>query len=149
MNIPFKTNKRIRNYTKTNWKKGGLSLENDLAFHVIYKRYIFADKCEHCNAKFKNSTQRHMDHEHSTGKFRNVLCSRCNHKRFDVSLRKDSQTGHRHIIKKACKFSKQGFYYVFKINEDGRRITLKSSIHLDKLVAYRDKWYAENPDYFC
>lgn len=36
------------------------------------------DHCEICRVKFKNSKNRHIDHDHETGCVRGVLCSNCN-----------------------------------------------------------------------
>ena len=35
-------------------------------------------KCAICGSGFKNSRDAHIDHNHSTGKIRQVLCGRCN-----------------------------------------------------------------------
>ena len=69
--------------TKKSWKKMGLNMEN---FESIYKRYCQTTNCDNCGVlltkhRENNNTFKVMDHEHSTGEFRNVLCHLCNVRR--------------------------------------------------------------------
>ena len=41
-------------------------------------RYLPAVKCEVCKNKFKNISDKNMDHDHITGEIRFVLCRSCN-----------------------------------------------------------------------
>ena len=61
--------------TITNWKKRGV-IHDD--FNNLYELYINTTECNACNATFKNSKDRHLDHSHETGEYRNVLCHSCN-----------------------------------------------------------------------
>ena len=62
------------------WKHHGLIDED---YESLYNKYMNTDYCERCNCKLtgnkpQTSTSRCMDHDHITGKFRNVLCLCCN-----------------------------------------------------------------------
>ena len=96
-------------------------------------------KCEICDKDFPNTLDRCMEHCHETGEFRNIVCRRCNAKKFDRKIH--SNSGYKHIYKQTRKGCKQGYIYTFSITEDsGKRKTIKTSIDLDKLIHFRDKW---------
>ena len=63
-----------------NWKRYGV-IHDD--FNELYEKYINTEFCELCNVKLtvdrqNTKTTRCLDHDHSTGLFRNVLCWQCN-----------------------------------------------------------------------
>ena len=64
-----------KNNTIKNWKLRGL-IYND--YDDLYEVYIKTMQCQHCNKEFKNSRDRCMDHDHSTGLFRKIVCRLCN-----------------------------------------------------------------------
>jgi len=71
---PQEYNKRSK---LKNWRKWGV--KGDLSF--IYDcAYITATHCWVCKTAFKNTKDRCMDHCHSSGEFRNVLCRSCNNR---------------------------------------------------------------------
>jgi len=64
--------------SKRDWKKRGLDMDT---FYYVYPIYLNATHCERCGVKFNaksKQTIKCMDHCHSTGMFRNVICGRCN-----------------------------------------------------------------------
>ena len=61
-----------------NWKAKGVICEN---YAEMYERYINTNNCEYCDLAFKNSRDRHLDHNHSIqdkNNVRGILCRSCN-----------------------------------------------------------------------
>ncbi len=57
------------------WKRCGLIHDN---YNEIYDLYLNTNKCNVCNYVFDKSNCRCMDHCHTTGLFRQILCNKCN-----------------------------------------------------------------------
>lgn len=70
---------RIR--TIGNWRH--INVKGDL--DEIYKLWLDAEYCESCLIKLgtgnKSSDRKMMDHQHSSGHFRNIVCNSCNNYR--------------------------------------------------------------------
>ena len=47
-------------------------------FDSLYEIYIHTHNCEYCENPFKNTQDRHLDHNHETGEIRAILCRSCN-----------------------------------------------------------------------
>jgi hypothetical protein len=63
-------------YTIGSWKKRGMICDD---YESVYQRYLASTNCECCGKEYnQNQMDKHMDHCHKTGKFRNVLCRNCN-----------------------------------------------------------------------
>jgi len=65
------------------WKRRGL-LSDD--YDALYEKIYKTTNCEECGilltkGRKTTSTTKCMDHDHTTGLFRNVLCHSCNTKR--------------------------------------------------------------------
>jgi len=61
--------------TLNNWKHCGVI--GDLS-KIYDERYIPSTNCEICNKEYSSTRDRHLDHCHETGLFRQVLCQNCN-----------------------------------------------------------------------
>ena len=119
------------------WTKGGLVLREGESYKGIYAFVMSIDNCAQCSVKFNtdvHNEKRCMDHCHSTGYFRQVLCQKCN-KQFDRVIK--SKTGHRwispHVQRKNDRKNNMPyvtFYYARK------GFKQKGSTSLTKLIAY-------------
>ena len=72
------TGKKLKRINK--WKLRGLICDD---YDALYQKFINTTNCEVCNVlltvdKYTTLTTRCMDHDHTTGLFRNVLCNKCN-----------------------------------------------------------------------
>ena len=60
-----------------------------------------------------------------------------------------SNTGYKFIYKHKNLTCKQGFYFLFRVNENGKTKSIKYSIDLKWLVEFRNKWIKTNrPDLY-
>jgi len=57
------------------WKRRGLVHED---YDALYETYLQTNECNVCKKVFKTSFERCMDHDHTTGLFRQILCRNCN-----------------------------------------------------------------------
>ena len=146
MDLPFELYKNHKSITKARWKKSGL-ICTDEEYNVIYKRYIYSTNCELCGNEYKSRRDRHMDHSHQTGEFRNICCRTCNYKKRDVKIQSNNTSGFKYINIRNDPRYKQGFNWVFKVHIDGKRKQIKTSIDLEKVIKFRDEWFKANPDY--
>tara|TARA_R110000851_G_C12908074_1_gene548935 strand:+ start:296 stop:820 length:525 start_codon:yes stop_codon:yes gene_type:complete len=69
-----------KSYRISKWRRSGVIHHN---FDELYEKFIQTEKCELCNVQLtvdKKTTQttRVLDHCHSSGLFRNVVCHSCN-----------------------------------------------------------------------
>ena len=137
--LPFPLSKRHRWNTKTNWKSRGLVFENDLAFSIVYKRYIYARQCELCQKVFTKSKDRQMDHDHDTSKFRNIVCNKCNHLKADNKLHSNNKSGYRGIS-----WRKGNNRWEFQAYVNGKKKHIKYMKDLDELITFVDQWKIDN-----
>ena len=66
-----------------NWKRRGLIETDYYTYDSLYEIYLTHTNCELCNVeltvdKKRTKTTKCMDHDHSTGIFRFILCQCCN-----------------------------------------------------------------------
>ena len=67
----------------SNWKRMGIKTDN---YDMLYNNYLSETHCDFCRVKFGKKgdgtgSYKCCDHDHTTGLFRNFLCSKCNLRR--------------------------------------------------------------------
>ena len=143
MSLPFELYEYHKPTMRWLWKKDGLKVTEE-EFQSIYYMYIYTSHCELCNKEFKSVYDRHMEHNHETGEFRNIVCNSCNLMKYDVKIRKNNTSGYPGICKHKKKKSKQGFTWIFQANINGKQKKIKSSVNYDWLVEFAIKWKIDN-----
>ena len=77
-----KTEKCIKLKKIVKWKIRGVKSDD---FSSLYDYYLNCKNCEECNVELVSgnlgANKRCLDHNHTTGLFRNVLCNTCNLRR--------------------------------------------------------------------
>ena len=90
--MPYKNPEYLKEYLKTesgkksqrilNWKNKGIKSDD---YNSLYEYYLNCKNCELCNIELIEgkgfADKKHLDHDHSSGLVRNVLCGSCNIKR--------------------------------------------------------------------
>ena len=145
MELPFELDKRHKSHTKSGWKTRGLITDE---FEEIYKQYIYSTNCDLCGTEYKSRRDRCMEHSHDTGEFRNICCQICNARKSDVKIRSDNTSGHKYISKEKDPRYKQGFRWIFMVQINGKRKTIKKLVNLEKLIKISDEWFKDNPNYY-
>jgi len=61
------------------WKKNGVVCDD---YDALYEQYLNTNQCGNCEAEITHGKglygRKHLDHDHDTGKFRQILCGICN-----------------------------------------------------------------------
>ena len=144
MELPFKLYKYHKSDKKSNWKRSGMIFTPD-EFEEIYNKYIYSTNCELCDVLFPKSRNRCLDHDHLTGKIRNIVCQKCNHQKKDRKSCKETNTGEKHIYKVKDKEYKQGYCFRIQITRNGKYILNKRRNTLEKAIELRDTFIRNNP----
>ncbi len=76
-NSYYKNQKKYKSDMISKWKRIGVIYDD---FDDLYAVYVNTMNCSHCLKEFKNSKDRHLDHDHQTGLFRKIVCSGCNNR---------------------------------------------------------------------
>jgi len=63
---------------KSNWKEYGVIFDEAGGFEKVYERYLNTTECDVCKSGFDETNKKCLDHDHTTGLFRQILCNRCN-----------------------------------------------------------------------
>ena len=77
-----KSDKGVKSDRLSCWRSRGLISED---YDKIYERFILTEECDNCGILLDEdpNTRKCMDHSHTTGEFRNILCNLCNVNRID------------------------------------------------------------------
>ena len=140
MTLPFELPKDHKSFRKHQWKKMGLITDN---FDELYNRYIHSSQCELCNKIYDKNSNRCLDHCHTTGKFRNVVCRTCN-----VNLRKqkfNTNTGEQYICKAK---NRNNYVFKIKIQRNKTKLVDTTKTTLEAAILLRDNFIKENPSLF-
>ena len=61
------------------WKRMGVKCDD---FNALHQKYINTHNCERCGCEITLGSgikgKKHLDHDHMTGEFRNIVCGTCN-----------------------------------------------------------------------
>ena len=142
--LPFEISAKHKMYTRNNWKRRGMKFNGD--FEEWYDKYIHASHCELCSNKFKTTLDRNLDHNHDTGEVRNIICRGCNCIRADNARLSTNTTGYKNIIAEKTKWG-NGTLYRFQFINKGKTYNLKASIDINKVIAFRDQYFLEHPEF--
>jgi hypothetical protein len=63
-----------KTHTISNWKTRGVVGDYD----EMYNIYLNTNECNVCKVGFNEKNWKCLDHDHDTGKFRQILCNNCN-----------------------------------------------------------------------
>jgi len=75
------TDNGIKTMTIGNWKSRGVIDEDGDNYEKMYKIYLSVKYCERCNCQLNQedyNSKKCLDHDHTTGYFRNIVCNFCN-----------------------------------------------------------------------
>ncbi len=95
----YRQTPKFKKYNKIkNWKNQGLIGD----YEDIYNKFINTTNCDLCNIELceglKGSNKKCMDHDHNTGLFRNIVCTKCNSNRSDKKKRNDNISGYKNVF---------------------------------------------------
>jgi len=107
------------------WKRRGLIGD----YEDIYQVWLNCNKCKNCNCNFTLSNYKCMDHSHTTGLFRNILCRDCN-VGTDLPLQTNNKLKQKNISLIKGK-------YVYRKTTKGN-LDRKSFDTLEEAIKYRD-----------
>ena len=147
MSLPFELYECHKTKCRNNWEKLGIIFQDDKHYDYVYNEYIHATNCDLCNKLFLNTRDRCLDHDHTTGEIRNVVCQRCNLIRKDIKKQK-TNTGEYHIYKSKNKNSKTGYYFKIKFIRDGKYILDTTRKTLEEAIIVRDDFIAAHPEIY-
>jgi len=107
--------KTKKSNTLGEWKSNGLISEN---YDQVYQLYLDSTQCSKCGYQYTKQNVKCMDHCHTTGKFRAIVCNLCNTNMLDKKKRTNNKTGHKNIS-----YYKGQNIYVYEKKYYGKKIT--------------------------
>jgi len=121
----------------SSWKTQGLICDD---YHKIYDRYINTTICDLCKISLNNK-KKCIEHCHKTGKFRNVVCNRCNSWKADRAVKNISKEIDKRRGKNIIK-------YRIKIRRNGKPVlsTKRATEELAQICL--NNFIKENPHWF-
>jgi hypothetical protein len=140
MNLPFKIDKDHKCKMRYYWKSKGILFNDEKHFLETWLKYVSASSCEICKKKFKDSLDRHLEHNHTNGKIRHICCRSCNMLKYDVKTK--GQILERGVTK-YFDSRRQIYIYQFRV----KKKIIKQSINLEKLMKFVKEYKSKNDCY--
>jgi hypothetical protein len=129
---------RKKSKTKYRWKSLGINFLDE-EFEFIYGVYENIDNCMLCSNEFKNSFDKCLDHNHSTGEVRYILCRNCNFG-YDRKENTNNKLGEKNISETTIKGNE---FYVIQKKKNGKRLFNKyfnkNKYSLNEVIKIRDE----------
>lgn len=92
--VYYRTDEGKKSSMINNWKNDqNMKLKDNEDWDSVYVYYYILDRCEVCNNEFKSSKDKQLDHDHTTGYIRDIVCHSCNQKRRFSDLRNNLNGG--------------------------------------------------------
>ncbi len=143
-----KYKERVQRYTESlegkkyrkiaNWRSLGLICDTEfneygllIEYEKVYQLWLDSTHCDKCGCDY-NGTIKCMDHCHTTGKFRGIVCHRCNVNMLDSKKRTDNTSGHKNIFYKTNENK-----YVYQKRYYGKRIRYKRFKTLSDALCFK------------
>jgi len=76
------------------WKKKGLICEN---YDQVYELWLDSTHCDKCGCQYTKKNHKDMEHCHTTGAFRGIVCHKCNMNMLDKKKPTTNTSGHKNI----------------------------------------------------
>jgi|TARA_R110000782_G_C14711146_1_gene403159 hypothetical protein len=100
-------------------------------YDAIFERYMTTTHCDLCNILLTKERiggrNKQMEHNHSTGEFRNIVCHICNSQKTDKKKASNNKSGYKNVA-----WNPAHNNWLFRKNWDGKRIAIerKSKIEI-------------------
>jgi len=120
--------------TLSAWKKNGL-LETREFMEQIYNEYLNSKECQLCGEPYSKKNKKSMDHCHNTGKFRNIVCNRCNCWKSDKAV-------------KYIYYVNSEKTFVIRITREGKRIINTKRKTQEECLKLLEETKIKYPHYF-
>ena len=145
--LPFPLHKDHKKNMKSTWKFRGIIFQDDYHFEYVYNIYIHETHCDLCNKEFSASRDRQLEHDHTTGEIRNIVCTKCNQHKKDYN-RKGTNTGEDYITR--CKNTqyKNGYCFYIRIKRDATHLINTRRATLEEAIIARDEFIAAHPEIY-
>jgi len=95
------------------WKQKGLICDD---YDQVYQLWFDSTHCDICGCQYTKKNKKSMEHCHTTGAFRGIVCNRCNVNMLDLSKPKHNTSGHKNVS-----YDKQYNKYVYVKSYYGKK----------------------------
>jgi len=104
------TNKGKKIIKISQWKSNGLISDN---YDQVYQLWLDSTHCDKCGCQYTDKIPKDMEHCHTTGRFRAIVCHKCNMNMLDRTKPTTNKSGHKNIYydKREKKYKYQKTYY--------------------------------------